>query len=472
LKLLIKYYFILFLHFGYSNTIFPTEEEIYEAQEKWDLKFQTGKFNMYSNYLISENQNKFYTRFYRQTNTILYGFRIGDEINEYIPNIDRIFLKFKFQSTYLQIGSFKILSGKGLSFGSEYGTSYQVESVNSLAKNNWQFKPNLSSNSLKNNFGLLSGFNTKFIDLNFLNDFSTKSNFLFIKSKFKNIELGLINSLSTNQSSGVIQYSTEKIKLNAEFLNKSSVISFYNKNSLVSYFIHLRYYQPNFIPFYGKHFKRLNKDYGEKGIIASISRIYKKSIYSIGFEYYKPIIASYNYNNTNSRYYFHCLTKIKQYQIGLDLEQRKYFESNYYYENNLVFEKFQLSTYNKFGIVCIINKNIPIKLQTIQLKNKLENNYAYSLSVRHNGINLPKGKIKFGFIKYSVPNWNVRTFDYEPGLPGEFLLNAHNGNGFTIFSVFSLPISTHSNFHFKTSISKQNAQELNFKLGMQLNIGF
>ena len=47
-----------------------------------------------------------------------------------------------------------------------------------------------------------------------------------------------------------------------------------------------------------------------------------------------------------------------------------------------------------------------------------------SFTIRHNGIKILNRKLKTGFTKFNVPGWEVRTFDYEPGLPGEFQLNA------------------------------------------------
>ena len=49
-------------------------------------------------------------------------------------------------------------------------------------------------------------------------------------------------------------------------------MSIHKKGDLFQYFIHLRYYQPYFTPFFGKNFRRLNPDYGEKGVITSITR--------------------------------------------------------------------------------------------------------------------------------------------------------------------------------------------------------
>ena len=264
-----------------------------------------------------------------------------------------------------------------------------------------------------------------------------------------------------------------QIDINAEYLNNSSIFAIHKKKDTFDFFTHLRYYQPHFKPFLGKHFRRLNPDFGEKGLIVSLKRKLNKTKYSIGVEFYNPLkVLQYKEYYINSRFYFNIHSKINNHEVGLYIEQRRFKEEFIFYKNQLEFFSFQNSTYNKLGISIIFKKNLLIKLQTIQLLNNLDKSQSYSFSIRHTGFQFFTAKIKFGFIKFSVPNWQVRTFNYQPGLPGEFLLNAHNGNGISLFYVYSLPISEQSNFHLRTSIEKLKSKKISYKIGLQLNIGF
>jgi hypothetical protein len=471
LKLKFKLLILLSFHFGISEPIFPTEATINEIESEWENQFKIGKLNYYSNYIYSETQNKFYTRFFRKNKYWSYGFRIGDQLNSTTPRIERVFLKITNESLFIQIGSYKINTGKMLSFGSDYGPSFQPETVNSLSKNYWSFKSSLSSTS--NNSGLISGYQNKILKFNYLNDFSKKENYLFLEVNFINIKIGCVAPLKSKYQSIFIEYAKNKFNVNAEYLNNSAIMSIHKKGDLFQYFIHLRYYQPYFTPFFGKHFRRLNPDYGEKGVITSITRKLNNIKISTGIDFYNPIkIVQYKDASVDSRFYLNIISKIKNYEIGLDFEQRRFNDLASYYKNNLEFFLYQNNTYNKLGIYSILKKTILLKIQSIRLINSINQSQSYSFSIRHTGKQLFEGKLKFGLIKFSVPSWQVRTFNYQPGLPGEFILNAHNGNGVSLFSVYSLPISKQSNFHFRASIEKLKDEKITYKIGLQLNIGF
>ena len=120
-KLKLLSLFLILLNFGYGQQLFPSEESVSENENKWDNQFQTGKLKFYSNYLSSNSANKFYARFYWEWNYFSYGLRLGDEINESSPNIERDFIKMKYNNYFIQFDSYKIKTGKGLSFGSDYG---------------------------------------------------------------------------------------------------------------------------------------------------------------------------------------------------------------------------------------------------------------------------------------------------------------------------------------------------------------
>ena len=58
----------------------------------------------------------------------------------------------------------KYKRGKRLSSGSDYDSSFQVESINQISKNNWSFKSNLPSTLSSNSKGLLVRFKHNYVD--------------------------------------------------------------------------------------------------------------------------------------------------------------------------------------------------------------------------------------------------------------------------------------------------------------------
>ena len=179
MKLSIKI-FIILLNPVFSDTSFHTENSILETESKWDNSFQSGKLKYYSTLVYSESKNKFYSRFYREIKQISVGLRISDYTEFHQPNLERYFLKYKLKTSFIQVGSYKIKTGKGLSFGTDYGTSFQVESPSQLSQNNWNFNTNLSSVSNSDNSGILIGLNKNNLGLILLNDFELNKNYLFL----------------------------------------------------------------------------------------------------------------------------------------------------------------------------------------------------------------------------------------------------------------------------------------------------
>ena len=472
MKLSIKI-FIILLNPVFSDTIFHTENSILESESKWDNSFQFGKLKYYSTLVYSESKNKFYSRFYREIKQISVGLRISDYTEVHQPNLERYFLKYKLKTSFIQVGSYKIKTGKGLSFGTDYGTSFQVESPSQLSQNNWNFNTNLSSVSNSDNSGILIGLNKNNLGLILLNDFELNKNYLFLNAKIKNLSVGLINTIKKQEYSTFVDLNFKKSKISIEILKNSFVGSWYLKKELFHYFFHFRFYNPNFTTFYGKHFKRLPSEIGEKGIISSLIRKSTFFDYSIGVELYSPNEAkALNINNIFSHYYFNLISKFNNYEFGIDYELINFSDIVTFIQNHLEFQSIQNSIYDKFGLFLKYKKSIIFQFQSNSLKNKFSNLRSYSFTVRHNGFKILNGKLKTGLTKFNVPDWEVRTFDYEPGLPGEFQLNAHNGNGIVIFSVYSISISEQSKFHFRLGFNKINSQNYKFKLGFQLNIGF
>ena len=176
--------------------------------------------------------------------------------------------------------------------------------------------------------------------------------------------------------------------------------------------------------------------------------------------------------NLNSRFYFYNETKYYNHVFGFDIEQRR-FKENLIVENNLLeFQSNQYIIHNKLSVFSVLNKKLFAKYQIIQQKNNIENINSYSFSIRHKGLKIFKSLLKFGIVKFNAPFWVLRLYNYEPGLPGEFQLNANYGNGISLFSVFSYPISDQTNFHFRTSIEKLISKKLTYKMGFQLSVGF
>jgi len=464
---------ILISSFGISEIIFPTEEFRHESEILWDNQFQTGKLKIYSNYISSNSANKFYTRYFRENNETSYGIRIGDYIDQSPPVIERYFIKLNYSLFFLQIGSYKINTGKGLSFGSEYGSSFQVESVNQLAKNNWGFKSNLSSVISKETNAILIGINYKNINSYLLSDDNLNKNYFFLKSNFSPLIINIIKPIFINKIAINTQFKNNSFDINSEVLNQSVVLSLLKKGQLLDLFFHYRYYQPNFISFKGKHFHRLNTEMGEIGIISSLTRKLKYIKYSIGIEIYKPIkFIEHNEKRALSRFYFYLITKNYPNNIGIDWEQRLFNEEQEYIENELFFNENSNIRMNRLGTFSKFNNDLILKFQAIQLINNKNQRFSYSYSIRKKNINFSVLNINLGATKYNVPNWSLRTYDYEPGLPGEFRLKSHNGNGISLFSVFTFIISNESKLHFRISIEKKNGEEIKTEFGLQLNIGY
>ena len=464
---------ILISSFGISEIIFPTEESRHENEILWDNQFQTGKLKIYSNYISSNAINKFYTRYFRENNEASYGIRIGDYINQSPPVIERYFFKLNYSLFFLQIGSYKINTGKGLSFGSEYGSSFQVESVNQLAKNNWGFKSNLSSIISEETNAILIGLNYKNINSYLLGDDNLNKNYFFLKSNFSPFIINIIKPLFINKIAINTQFKNNSFDINSEILDQSVVLSFLKKGQLLDLFFHYRHYQPNFISFKGKHFHRLNTEMGEAGIISSLTRKSKHIKYSIGLEIYKPIkFIEHNERHAFTRFYFYLITKSYPNNLGIDWEQRLFNEDQEYIENELIFNENRDIRMNRWGTFAKFNNNLIFKLQAIQLINDKSHEFSYSYSIRQKNINFFVLNINLGATKYNVPDWSLRTYDYEPGLPGEFRLKSRNGNGISLFSVVTFIISNESKLHFRMSIERKNGEEIKTEFGLQLNIGY
>jgi hypothetical protein len=473
LKLYIKILLIIFSHFGICETILPTEELQHEKELLWDSQFQSGKLKINSNYILTNSSNKFYTRYFREYNKFSYGFRIGDYINQSTPAIERYFFKLNYSTLLVQIGDYKINTGKGLSFGSEYGSSFQVESVNQLAKNNWGFKPNLSSVISNNSKAFLIGLNYLKISSYLLSFDRFNTNYFFIKSDFSPLIVNIIMPLITNRIAINTQFKNNYFNINSEILDQSIILSLLKKGTSIDFFFHYRHYQPNFTSFKGKHFHRLNVEIGETGIISSLTRKLKNMKYSIGLEIYKPtIFAEYNEKYVRSQFYFYLITKNYPNNIGFDWEQRFFNEQEEYIENGLIFNENQHTSMNRLGMFTKLKNNILFKFQAVQIINDDSYKFSYSYSVRKKDINFYLIKINLGMTKFNVPDWSLRTYDYEPGLPGEFRLKSRNGVGVSLFSVITFNVSNESKLHFRISVAKENKEKIKSEFGMQLNIGY
>ena len=97
--------------------------------------------------------------------------------------------------------------------------------------------------------------------------------------------------------------------------------------------------------------------------------------------------------------------------MGLDFEQRRFNEEFEYADNELFFSFHQYSKMNRLGLFT------KLKIKSVQLINDNKNDMSYSYSIRHKAIKIQTGTIILEIMAFNVPNWSVRTFDYESGLP-------------------------------------------------------
>ena len=162
----------------------------------------------------------------------------------------------------------------------------------------------------------------------------------------------------------------------------------------------------------------MNSDFGEFGLISAITRKSEIIKYSIGWEMYKPIdVVEYKGHGFYSRFYFYVKTKNSTNEVWLDFEQRRFNEEFEYADNELFFSFHQYSKMNRLRLFTKLKNKFILKIQSVQLINDNKNDISYSYSIRHKGITIPTGTIILGIMAFNVPNWSVRTFDCEPGLP-------------------------------------------------------
>ena len=240
--------------------------------------------------------------------------------------------------------------------------------------------------------------------LGFFNDFNFNKNYLFLKNSYKIFNLFFIKPIASKLYSIGFTRLNNKSKISGEFVDNSYVLSYFHKNEIIQFFIHLRHYRPNFKPFIGKHFRRLNPTIGENGIIISLSRKFSKSTYSIGLDFFKPMQQIYGESkNLNSRFYFYNETKYYNHVFGFDIEQRRFKENLIVGNNLLEFQSNQYIIHNKLSVFSVLNKKLLAKYQIIQQKNNIENINSYSFSIRHKGLKIFKSLLKFGIVKFNAP---------------------------------------------------------------------